>query len=257
MGNMGYAMLKGALHIFDKDSFVFTNLTKEKRDKISKETGVRSVDSNILVAKESKYIILAVKPVYFDQVIGEIKEEITKEHIIISLAPGITIELLKEKFGNQPRIVRVMPNTPALVMEGMTAGCYSDDEYTAEEEAMIKEFFESFGGFEIVPEHLISAVICASGSSPAFAYMFMEALADGAVRYGLPRQKAYKFAAQALLGSAKMLLETGEHPGKLKDDVCSPGGTTIAAVAALEEAGFRNAILKACEACYNKAENIK
>ena len=139
----------------------------------------------------------------------------------------------------------------------MTAGCYSKDEFTVEEKQLARGFFESFGEFEEVEEAMMSAVVSISGSSPAYAYMFMEALADGGVKYGLPREKAYKFAAQALLGSAKMLLDTKEHPGKLKDNVCSPGGTTIAAVAALEEQGFRNAVLKAVDACYEKSEGIK
>lgn len=257
MGNMGYAMLKGALTIFDKEQFVFSNRTKEKREKIAEELKVEAVDRNSEVVKKAKYVILAVKPQFFDTIIEEIKEVVTKEHIIISLAPGISIDSLKEKFQKPVRILRTMPNTPAMVMEGMTAGCYSDDDYTKEEQGEIEAFFKSFGEFEIVEERLIGAVICASGSSPAYVYMFIEALADSAVRVGLPRENAYRFAAQAVLGSAKMVLETGEHPGKLKDDVCSPGGTTIAGVAALEEFGLRNAVLKANEACFQKAESIK
>ena len=129
--------------------------------------------------------------------------------------------------------------------------------FSEEEEKEIREFFGSFGRMEYVEEHLMSAVVCASGSSPAYVYMFIEALADSAVRYGLPRDKAYFFAAQAVKGAADMVLETGKHPGELKDEVCSPAGTTIAGVAALEEYGFRNAVLKANEACYRKCEGLK
>ena len=150
-----------------------------------------------------------------------------------------------------------MPNTPALLGEGMTGVCYDAKAFDDEEKETIREIFTSFGEMCIVEERLMSAVVCASGSSPAYVYMFIEALADSAVKYGLPRDTAYKMAAQTVLGSAKMVLETGEHPGALKDKVCSPGGTTIAAVAALEEHGFRNAVIKAGDACYEKCENIK
>ena len=149
-----------------------------------------------------------------------------------------------------------MPNTPALVNEGMSGVCYSQDVFLEEEKEVVEKFFGSFGKFEIVSEQLMDAVVCASGS-PAYVYMFIEALADSAVKYGIPRDKAYVFAAQTVLGSAKMVLETGEHPGKLKDQVCSPGGTTIAAVAALEESGLRSALFKAADACYEKSISFK
>ena len=150
-----------------------------------------------------------------------------------------------------------MPNTPALLGEGMTGVTYDRGLFTEEEEQEIRAFFQSFGRMEYVEERLMSAVVCASGSSPAYVYMFIEALADSAVRYGLPRDKAYEFAAQTVKGAAEMVLQTGKHPGELKDMVCSPAGTTIAGVAALEEYGFRNAVLKANEACYEKCEAIK
>ena len=122
---------------------------------------------------------------------------------------------------------------------------------------MVTALFESVGKMVELPERLMDASVVASGSSPAFMYMFMEALADGAVKFGIPRAQAYEMVAQTMIGAGKMLLETGEHPGKLKDNVCSPGGTTIAAVAALEEYGFRNAVIKACDACYEKAAGMK
>ena len=150
-----------------------------------------------------------------------------------------------------------MPNTPALVNEGMSGICFSKDAFSEEEKKMVYAFFDSFGKYEEVNENLMNAVTCASGSSPAYVYMFIEALADSAVKYGIPRDKAYAFAAQTVLGSAKMVLETKQHPGALKDMVCSPGGTTIAAVAALEEYGFRNSIIKATDACYEKSAGFK
>ena len=130
-------------------------------------------------------------------------------------------------------------------------------EVTPEELSYVQQLFNCFGKAEIVTENMMDAVIGVAGSSPAYVYIFMEALADGAVKFGIPRAQAYEMVAQTMIGAAKMLLETGEHPGKLKDNVCSPGGTTIAAVAALEEAGFRNAVIKACDACYEKATSMK
>ena len=193
----------------------------------------------------------------YDQVIKNIENVITKEHVVISLAPGITIEYLTDMLGFDSRVVRAMPNTPALLGEGMTGVSYDSSLFSLTEKEMIEKIFKSFGKYAVVDEKLMSAVVCASGSSPAYVYMFIEAMADAAVADGMPRAQAYKFAAQSVLGAAKMVLETGKHPGELKDAVCSPGGTTIAGVAALEEWGFRNSIIKATDACYNKAENIK
>ena len=154
------------------------------------------------------------------------------------------------------RIVRAMPNTTALLGQGMTGVSFDTEKFSVEERGVIDDFFSSFGKYEKVDEKLMSAVVCASGSSPAYVYMFIEALADSAVKYGMPRDKAYAFVAQAVKGSEEMVLQNGAHPAKLKDDVCSPAGTTIAGVAALEEYGFRNSIIKATDACYKKAEHI-
>lgn len=257
MGNMGYAILKGLLKVYDKEEIIFTDVNRERCGQVSKETGVASAADNAQCAVSAKYIVLAVKPQFFAPVLSDIAEILTKEHIIISIAPGITVDSLKEKLGADKRIVRAMPNTPALLGEGMTGVCYEPSLFDAEEQETIKAFFESFGKMEIVEERLMNAVVCVSGSSPAYVYMFIEALADSAVKYGLPRDAAYKMAAQAVVGSARMVLETGEHPGALKDKVCSPGGTTIAAVSALEEHGFRNAVIKASDACYDKCTNLK
>ena len=189
--------------------------------------------------------------------IKNIENVITKEHVVISLAPGITIEYLTDMLGFDSRVVRAMPNTPALLGEGMTGVSYDSSLFSLTEKEMIEKIFKSFGKYAVLDEKLMSAVVCASGSSPAYVYMFIEALADSVVKYGVPRKDAYQMAAQTVMGAAKMVLETGKHPAELKDAVCSPGGTTIAGVAALEEWGFRNSIIKATDACYNKAENIK
>ena len=182
---------------------------------------------------------------------------VADDTIVVSIAPGKKLTWIEGLFEKPLKIVRTMPNTPALVGEGMTGISYNKEEFTIEERDTIEQFFQSFGEVVTVPEHLMSAVVCASGSSPAYAYMFIEALADSVVKYGIPRQDAYKLAAQTLLGSAKMVLQTGEHPGKLKDNVCSPAGTTIQGVAALEEYGFRNAVIKATDKCYEACTKIK
>lgn len=256
MGNMGSAMLKGALKTFSHDQIIFSRSNKEKGEQLSSETGVRYVESNAECANNAKYIILAVKPQMYDVVLKNIRNVVTNDKIIISLAPGITIETINEKLGGNVRVVRAMPNTPALVGEGMTGISYNTEDFMLEECDVIEKFFSSFGKVVKVPEHLMSGVVCASGSSPAYVYMFIEALADSVVKYGIPRQDAYKMVAQTVLGSAKMVLETGEHPAKLKDNVCSPAGTTIQGVAALEEYGFRNSIIKATDACFDKCTKI-
>mgnify|MGYP000615635059 FL=1 len=257
MGNMGYSMLKGVLNYLNSQDIIFTCLSSEKKEKISNETGVRYAESNAECANSAKYIILAVKPQVYNTVLKNIQNVITEESVIISLAPGITIAAIKEELGADIKVVRAMPNTPALVGEGMTGICYENGELDFAEKEFVEQFFNSFGKVVTVPEKLMSGVVCASGSSPAYVYMFIEALADSVVKYGIPRQEAYKLVAQTVLGSAKMVLETGEHPGKLKDNVCSPAGTTIQGVAALEEFGFRNAIIKATDKCFEACNKIK
>lgn len=255
MGNMGTALLKGTKKVFGND-MVFYDGSEERMEQISKQEDVKALNTNSDVVNEAKYIILAVKPQIFDKVYGDINKSITKDNVIISLAPGITIKQLKSNI-NTERIVRTMPNTPAMVGEGMTGICYDEKFFTSEEEEVINRIFSSVGRVKKVDEKLINSVVCASGSSPAYVFMFMEALADSVVSCGMPRNDAYEFVAQTVLGSAKLMLETGMHPGALKDMVCSPGGTTIAGVAELEKNGFRKSIFSATEACFDKCNNIK
>lgn len=257
MGNMGYAMLKGVLQTCNAADIIFTDISKETMNRVSEETHVAYADSNAECTNNAKYIVLAVKPQFYDQVLKNIQYTVTPEHVVISIAPGITIEDVRTKLGHDIRVVRAMPNTPALLGCGMTGISYESQDFSLEEKEMIHTIFSSFGKFEKVEEKLMNAVVCASGSSPAYVYMFIEALADSAVKYGLPRDKAYEFVAQTVKGAAEMVLQTKEHPGALKDKVCSPGGTTIAGVAALEEYGFRNSIIKATDKCYDRASRIK
>ncbi len=257
MGNMGYAMLKGVLNVFDKSEIIFTDASKARMQEVTDITGVQHVESNAECANQAKFLVLAVKPQFYNIVLKNIVNIVKTDNIIISIAPGITVKSLQETLGYDKRIVRAMPNTPALLGEGMTGICYDKQQFDFAELEVINQIFNSFGKVAVVEERLMSAVVCASGSSPAYVYMFIEALADSAVKCGLPRATAYEMVAQTVLGSAKMVLETKKHPGELKDMVCSPGGTTIAAVEALEEYGFRNSLMKATDACYAKSEGFK
>lgn len=256
-GNMGYPLLCGAIKAFGKDKVVFRCAHEEKNKAHQEELGVLPATSLKELARESEIIVLAVKPQSFDEIFSEIKEELMGQKAIVSMAPGASLEYLATASGHKVFVVRAMPNTPAMVGEGMTAICFGEQAFPEAMRQDIITLFESVGKVVLFQERLMDASIVTSGSSPAFMYLFMEALADGAVKYGIPRNQAYEMVAQTMIGAGKMLLETGEHPGKLKDNVCSPGGTTIAGVAALEENGFRNAVLKACDACYEKAVSMK
>lgn len=256
-GNMGYPMLLSAAKAFGSEGVTFTSARKERCESVSARTGLMFLEDNKSLVQSCKYVVLAVKPQFFQTIFEDIKGLITEEQVVISIAAGITIGDIKDGLGSFVRVVRSMPNTPALVGEGMTGVCYSKDAFTEEEMKVLDRFFTSFGKYQVFDESLMNAVICANGSSPAYVYMFIEALADSVVKYGIPRDKAYELVAQTVYGAAKMVMETKEHPGRLKDQVCSPGGTTIAAVAALEEHGFRNAVIKATDACYNRATNMK
>lgn len=256
VGNMGYPLLKAAIHTFGKNEVIYSDASIQRNQAVMEETGIPYSENNISVVQNCKYLVLVVKPQFFDDMLKEIKEVVTKEHIVISIAAGISIDSIKEAISSELRVVRAMPNTPALVNQGMTGVCFSDAEFTEEERELLDRFFQSYGKYEIFEERLMNAVICANGSSPAYVYMFIEALADSVVSYGIPRDKAYTLVAQTVLGTAAMVLNTGEHPGRLKDQVCSPGGTTIAAVKALEEHGLRNAVMKATDACYQRASEL-
>lgn len=256
-GNMGLPLLMGATKLLGAEQLTFFCADEFSNKRAHETTGVEQAESLENLIKTCECVVLAVKPQSFGDVLPVVKANTFEGQIIISLAPGVTVDYLSEETGGKTKIVRTMPNTPAMVGEGMTAICYGSDNFTVEEKQMVKGLFESVGKMVEFPERLMDASVVASGSSPAFVYIFMEALADGAVKFGIPRAQAYEMVAQTVIGAGKMLLETGEHPGKLKDNVCSPGGTTIAAVAALEEAGFRNAVIKACDACYEKATSMK
>ncbi len=256
-GNMAKAMLGGILAngIFNKEEIIASDASKECLQAIESSLGISTTANNKELVKQAEVIVLAVKPQYYGAVIEEIKDEIKSHQIIVTIAPGQTIERLESLFGKKLKLVRTMPNTPALVGEGITAVC-KNKEVSDDELEYICTILKGFGKAEVIDEHLMDVVVSVSGSSPAYVFMFIEAMADAAVADGMPRKQAYEFAAQAVLGSAKMVLETGKHPGELKDMVCSPGGTTIEAVRVLEEKGLRSTIFEAMKACTKKAKGM-
>ncbi len=245
-GNMASAIMGGVINkeLIPANEIIGADLFAPGRERVKAQFGINVTANNKEVVENADVIILSVKPQFYADVISEIKDVVKDNQIIITIAPGKTLAWLAEQFGKDVKIVRTMPNTPAMVGEGMTAAC-PNEHMTEDEIAYAKTILESFSKVEIVPERLMDTVTAVSGSSPAYVYMFIEALADAAVLGGMPRPQAYKFAAQAVLGSAKMVLETGKHPGELKDMVCSPAGTTIGAVRVLEEKGFRSAVIEA------------
>ena len=257
-GNMGRAMIGGIISsgLVPASHLIASAKTQATLDTLSEQYGIRTTLDNETVAVESDIIFLAVKPYLYETVIKEIKDSVTDDKIIVAIAAGQTISRIESLFSKDIKLVRTMPNTPAMVQEAMSA-ITPNEHITEEETKMVVSLFESFGKAEIVPESLMDAVVGVSGSSPAYVYMFIEAMADGCVRNGMPRQAAYRMVSQAVLGSAKMVLETGKHPGELKDMVCSPGGTTIEGLAVLEDCNFRGAIIKACDANYQKNKKLK
>ena len=249
-GNMASAIMGGIIknNVIPAEEIIGADLFAPGRERVQKEYGINVTADNKEVAQKAETIILSVKPQFYESVIADIKDVVTDKQIIITIAPGKTLAWLAEQFGKDVKIVRTMPNTPAMVGEGMTAVC-PNEHLTEDEIAYVKSLLESFSRAEIVPERLMDVVTAVSGSSPAYVFMLIEAMADAAVSGGMPRKQAYQFAAQAVLGSAKMVLDTGKHPGELKDMVCSPAGTTIEAVRELEARGFRSCIIEAMEKC--------
>lgn len=256
-GNMASAMMSGIIKngIIDAKDIIGADVYAPSREKARETLGINVTECNCQVAEWADAIVLSIKPQFYEAVITEIKDVVKENQLIITLAPGKTLAWLEEKFGKSVKVIRTMPNTPAMVLEGMTAAC-PNAYVSAEELETVCTILKGFGDVEVVPEKMIDAVVAVSGSSPAYVFMMIEAMADAAVAEGMPRAQAYKFAAKAVLGSAKMVLETGKQPGELKDMVCSPGGTTIEAVKVLEATGFRSSLMEAMEACADKSRSL-
>ena len=257
LGNMATAMIGGLIEnnmATPADIFGSAH-TKASVENIVSKYEITGCDDNLSVVRSSDVIIVAVKPQMYEEVLSEIKGEVTGDKIIVSIAPGKSLEWLAGILGDNVKIVRCMPNTPALVGEGCTGVCRNGN-ITDKDMDLVMQILSSFGKAYEVKESAMDAVVAVSGSSPAYVFIFIEAMADAAVAAGLPRSEAYKFAAQAVYGSAKMVLETGRHPADLKDMVCSPAGTTIEAVRVLEEKGLRGAVMDAMKACADKSRSM-
>ncbi len=257
LGNMANAMIGGIIraNIAAPADIYGSDASKEQRDKAKTQHGINTCDTNDEAVSGSDYLIIAVKPQIYEIVLADIKRSIDAKTVVISIAPGKTISYLEDHLGTGTKIVRIMPNTPALVGEGCTGVCRNGN-VSADEFSFVMKMLSGFGKAFEVKENQMDAVVAVSGSSPAYVFMLIDAMADGAVAEGLDRATAIKMASQAVLGSAKMVLETGKHPGELKDMVCSPAGTTIDAVAVLEEAGFRGSVIDAMGACAEKSRKI-
>ena len=257
-GNMGSAILRGIIdaNYVKPSQLTVYDVSKRKMKDITEDIpGIIPGRDCLDVAERSDMIIIAVKPIYFQDVIDEIHHAI-RGKAVLSIAAGWTVKMLEKALQNSgATYLRVMPNTPALVGEGMTAIC-DETTFSQEDFDYAKGIFDAVGKTRVLPERLFDGVIAISGSSPAYVYMLIEAMADAGVREGLPRTYAYEMAAQSVLGSALMVLSSGTHPAALKDAVCSPGGTTIEAVAELEKLGFRHSIEEAMRVCAEKSRQM-
>jgi pyrroline-5-carboxylate reductase len=254
---MATALVQGMIRagISGPESISASDPLPTARQALAAETGVSVHETNGPVVDRCDIVVLAVKPQTMADVLSELRPMLTPRHLVVSVAAGTTIATMAAGLGSGVRIIRVMPNTPALIGQGASAyalgpGCEPEDE------AVVKACLDSVGRAVRVPESLLDAVTGLSGSGPAFVYMMIEALADGGVRVGLPREIASVLAAQTVLGAAMMVRDTGLHPGALKDQVASPGGTTIAGIHALERGGLRAAMMDAVEAATRRSQEL-
>ena len=258
-GNMAFAMVGGLVKggVLPPEDILVSDLSPCARSALEQAFAVKTSTDNRALAQMARFIVLAVKPQQYQSIIDEIKDVVLadKQKVVITIAPGWTLARLESAFGGPLKLVRTMPNTPALVGEGMSAAC-KNELVTPDEMEQVVSLIGSYGRVEVVPEALFDAFTALCACSPAFVFMMIEAMADAAVREGFARDQAYALVSQAVLGSARMVLETGKHPAQLKDMVCSPGGSTIEGVCALEESGFRAAIFQAIERAASKNREL-
>ena len=254
-GNMASAILQGVIKAgnFKLDDIYVSEILEDKLKKAA-ELGVHTTTDSREIVEKCDYIMFGVKPNVILKVMDSVKD-IVADKVVISIAAGISVESMKEVLGENAKVVRTMPNVPALVGEGMTAICKTND-VTEEEMQVVIDIFNSIGKTALLPETLINTATATNGSGPAYVFMMVEAMADAAVLHGIPRDTAYLLVAQTIMGAAKLVLETGSHPGQLKDMVCSPGGTAIEAVYQLELDGFRASLINAIDRCVKKANSM-
>ena len=260
-GNMGTALMKGAIAAVNSKNIFFTDADSEKANNAAKDIGGQVLSSNVIAAEKADCIFLGVKPQVLESVLKEItpalKERFDKKTapVLVSMAAGWTIEKVQAVTGIKIPVARIMPNMPALISRGVIAMAFSP-ELEKDSAVLLETIMGNCGLVEMLEEKYFDAITALTGSGPAFVYLFIEALADGGVKAGLQRDKALSLAAQTVLGSAAMVLETGKHPGALKDMVTSPGGTTIAGITALEKNAFRGTVISAVEAAWQRAMEL-
>lgn len=254
-GNMARAIISGLLNaeIIPPDSIIASNSSIGKLEEAKKDYGIGITANNREAAAFADILVLSVKPNKYKAVIEEVKNDIKEDVIIVSIAAGIKIKTIETLFCKSLKVVRTMPNISAVIGKAMTALC-CNEQVEEEELKAVCDIFNSLGLVEIIDEELMDVATAISSVCPASIYMFIEALADGAVLKGLPRDKAYRMVAQTVSGMADMVLATGKHPGQLKDSVCSAGGITIEAVYSLEKECFRGHIMEAMQRCTEKSE---
>ena len=255
-GNMAEALMRGVISkkLYGKKDVIASEIYEPRRKFIAETIGVNVTANSADVVKTAKFVVLAVKPQQIGEAMSSIKGLLTKDHLLMSIAAGVTIETLRS-YVPDSKIVRVMPNQPCMVLASASAFACSGN-VTEEDRKTVKDVLNAVGISMELKEGLLDAVTGVSGSGPAYAYMVIGALSDGGVLMGLPRDVSTKLAAQTLLGAAKVILETGEHPDKMKDVVCSPGGTTIEAVKVLEDYGLRAALISAVEASTLRSKEL-
>jgi pyrroline-5-carboxylate reductase len=256
-GNMAAALIKGLLHgqVVPAQAIVASDVKAERLEQLRAAHGIRTTTDNHGLVRESDVIVLAVKPQVIDKVLTEVGKDVRPDQLVISVAAGVPIEAIEMRLPAGSHVVRAMPNTPATVQAGATA--IARGEHASEADlAVARELFEAVGRVVALDESQLDAVTGLSGSGPAYIMLIIEALADGGVEVGLHRDTALLLAAQTVLGSASLLLETGEHPGRLKDMVTSPGGTAIAGLHTLESGGLRTTLIDAVEAATRRAGEL-
>lgn len=256
-GNMAEALIKGLLRagIARPEDIVATGRRPERLEQVAKAFGVKVTQDNVAAARDADIVVLAVKPQAMGKLLTQVASAIDNKKLVISVAAGVPIAALERKLGAGARIVRAMPNTPALVGAGACA-VSGGEHATGQDVDDALALFRAVGTAVCVDEVLLDAVTGLSGSGPAYIFLVIEALSDAGVKVGLPRYTALELAAQTVLGSAKLLIETGTHPGSLKDQVTSPGGTAIAGLHTLEAGGLRTTLINAVEAATRRAKEL-
>ncbi|OFX15183.1 MAG: pyrroline-5-carboxylate reductase [Armatimonadetes bacterium RBG_16_58_9] len=256
-GAMGSAFAKGVIGagVYKPGEVTIADVDADRLKQLTKELGATAAPDNKAAASGADVILIAVKPGYVKQVLGEIAGGLSRDQLIVSIAAGVKLDTITSCLPKGAPVVRAMPNTPCRIGAGATGFCCGEAVNQSQVQAA-KRIFDAVGVAHQVPEQLINAVTGLSGSGPAYVYLIIEALSDAGVRVGLPRNIALDLAAQTVLGAARMVVEEKDHPARLKDQVTSPGGTTIAGIDALEHAGIRSALIEAVKAAANRADEL-